>query len=111
MIRVVSRSGGRRSNLRGSDLIARLGGDEYCAILVGAAAADAATALARFGEALGQRNASTEEPYQLEVSLGFAEADLAGDTTLERLVANADLKMLEAKRTKKLSRGESGGRD
>jgi diguanylate cyclase (GGDEF)-like protein len=98
-------------NLRGSDLIARLGGDEFCAILVGAAAADAATALARFGEAIGQRNANTEKPYQLAVSLGFAEADPAGNMTLERLVADADLKMLEAKRTTKLSRGESARRD
>ncbi len=88
-------------NLRGSDLIARLGGDEFCAILVGAAAADAATALARFGEALGTRNATTAEPFQLEVSLGFAEAKGGSETTLEHLVAEADLKMLEAKRVKK----------
>ncbi|MET0557680.1 MAG: sensor domain-containing diguanylate cyclase [Solirubrobacterales bacterium] len=94
-------------NLRGSDLIARLGGDEFCAILVGAATDDAATALARFGEALGERNAATEEPFQLAVSLGFAEANPLGKTTLERLVADADLAMLEAKRSTKLSRGET----
>ena len=98
-------------NLRGSDLIARLGGDEFCTILVGAAAADAATALARFGAALGDRNAATEEPFQLAVSLGFAESDPAADTTLEHLVAAADLAMLEAKRTTKLSRGETARRD
>ncbi len=97
-------------NLRGSDLIARLGGDEFCAILVGAAANDAATAMARFGEALGERNAGTEEPFQLAVSLGFAESDPAGETTLEHLVAAADLAMLEAKRTTKLSRGETARR-
>jgi len=98
-------------NLRSSDLIARLGGDEFCAVLVGTATGAAASALARFGQALGKRNASTEEPFQLEVSLGFAEVDPVGETTLERLVADADLKMLEAKRTKKLSRGESARRD
>lgn len=98
-------------NLRGSDLIARLGGDEFCAVLVGAATAGTASALARFGEALGKRNAVTEEPFQLEVSLGCAEIDPVGETTRERLVADADLKMLEAKRTTKLSRGESSRRD
>ena len=94
-------------NLRGSDLIARLGGDEFCAILVGAAAAEAATALARFGEALGERNAATEEPFQLSVSLGFSEANPIGDATLERLVADADLAMLSTKRSTKLSRSET----
>jgi diguanylate cyclase (GGDEF)-like protein len=88
-------------NLRGSDLIARLGGDEFCAVLVGAAVTDAATALARFGEALGTRNAASAEPFQLAVSLGFAESPADGETTLEHLVAEADLKMLEAKRLKK----------
>lgn len=88
-------------SLRGSDLIARLGGDEYCAILVGAAATDAATALARFGEALGTRNANAGGEFQLEVSLGFAESPPGGEITLERLVAEADLKMLEAKRARK----------
>ena len=48
-------------SLRGSDLIARLGGDEYCAMLVGAEA-EAADAACAGLNALAQRNAATAEP-------------------------------------------------
>jgi diguanylate cyclase (GGDEF)-like protein len=93
-------------SLRESDLIARLGGDEFCVLLVGAASADAAGAIARVGEALGRRNAETAEPFELSLSIGIAESAPGEETSLERLVADADLKMLEAKRAKKLARGE-----
>ncbi len=93
-------------SLRDSDLIARLGGDEFCALLVGASGGDAAGAIARVGEALGQRNAGTAEPFELSLSIGIAESAPDDGTGLERLVAAADLKMLEAKRSKKLARGE-----
>ena len=92
-------------SLRGSDLIARLGGDEYCAMLVGTEAEAATAALARIDDALARRNAATEEPFALALSLGLAESLPGDESPLWDVVAAADLAMLEAKRAKKAGRG------
>ncbi len=92
-------------SLRGSDLIARLGGDEYCAMLVGTEAEAATAALTRIEDALARRNAATEEPFALSLSLGLAESLPGDESPLWDVVAAADLAMLEAKRAKKAGRG------
>ncbi len=92
-------------SLRGSDLIARLGGDEYCAMLVGAEAEDADAALRRIEAALTRRNEATAEPFELSLSLGLAESMPGDGTPLWDVVAAADAEMLAAKRAKKGGRG------
>ncbi len=92
--------------LRNSDLIARLGGDEFCAVLAGAEAEEAAIAADRIEQALRARNAETEEPFELGISVGMAEAAPGTETTLWDLTAAADAAMLAAKRAKKAGRGE-----
>lgn len=91
-------------SMRASDLIARLGGDEYCALLVGAAAGAAPTLVSRVQETLAARNATTEEPWQLSLSLGLAEVPAGGQVDLWDLVAPADAEMIAAKRVKKAGR-------
>jgi two-component system cell cycle response regulator len=61
------------ASLRGSDVIARLGGDEFCALLGGAEAEMASNAVARIEAALAERNANTEEPFELSLSVGLAD--------------------------------------
>jgi diguanylate cyclase (GGDEF)-like protein len=96
------------ASLRGSDVIARLGGDEFCALLAGAEAEGAAAAVSRIQAALADRNAVTEEPFELSLSVGLAdtgpgEAELA----LADLTAAADAAMYEAKRAKKAGRARA----
>jgi diguanylate cyclase (GGDEF)-like protein len=93
------------SSLRGSDLIARLGGDEFCALLVGAEAEAATVAAGRVDQALERRNAATDEPFALALSLGLAESPAGDETPLWDVVAAADAAMLGAKRAKKAGRG------
>lgn len=93
--------------LRGSDLIARLGGDEFCAVLVDADPDSVPTALERLEEALARRNADTEEEFDLSLSLGYETAAPEDERSLWDLAAAADAAMMEAKRRRKLERGET----
>lgn len=95
------------STLRASDLVARLGGDEFCALLVGGAAEAAPSLIARVEGKLAERNAETEHPWKLSLSLGVTESPLDEEVELWDLVAAADAEMFEAKRAKKAGRGEA----
>jgi diguanylate cyclase (GGDEF)-like protein len=92
------------SVLCNSDLISRLGGDEFCAVLAGAEAEAAALAAARIEAALAERNAASAEPFELAISVGMAEAPPGERTSLWDLTAAADAAMLAAKRAKKAGR-------
>jgi diguanylate cyclase (GGDEF)-like protein len=86
------------TTLRDSDLIARLGGDEFAAILAGAAASDAAAAKTRIEKALDARNQSSDDRFELSLSLGLADAAPPLQISLWELTALADQAMLSAKR-------------
>ncbi len=90
--------------LRGSDVIARLGGDEFGAILAGAESDAARSAVARIEAALTKRNATGDEPFDLSLSVGAAEALPGEEATLAELTAAADAAMYEAKRQDKAGR-------
>jgi diguanylate cyclase (GGDEF)-like protein len=90
--------------LRGSDVIARLGGDEFGAILAGAESDAAGSAVARIEAALTKSNATGNEPFDLSLSVGVAEALPGEETTLVELTAAADAVMYQAKRENKAGR-------
>lgn len=87
------------TTLRESDVIARVGGDEFCALLADAAANDAVVAAARIQREIEKRNAISDRPYKLSISVGISQDRPAtsGRTLLE-LVDEADERMLAAKR-------------
>ena len=60
--------------------------------------------MARIEEALEARNVGTEEPFELAISVGMAEADPGEAVDLWDLTAAADAAMLAAKRAKKAGR-------
>jgi diguanylate cyclase (GGDEF)-like protein len=90
--------------IRASDLIARLGGDEYCALLVGAASTAAPTLVGRVEREVAERNATATDPWELSMSLGVAEARPGAEVDLWELVGRADEQMIAAKRAKKAGR-------
>jgi diguanylate cyclase (GGDEF)-like protein len=90
--------------LRASDLVARLGGDEFCALLIGAAAEAAPTLISRVEGAVAARNAETDRPWKLSLSLGVAESPAGEAKTLWEVVGEADAAMFAAKRAKKVQR-------
>jgi diguanylate cyclase (GGDEF)-like protein len=92
------------ASLRGSDVIARLGGDEFAAILAGAEAEAATHAVDRIDAALAERNATSDEPFALSISVGLADTAGSAHLSLADLTAAADAAMYEAKRAKKAER-------
>ena len=92
------------SNLRDTDVIARMGGDEFSALLSGAAAEGAEEAVSRLRAAFATRNLETGLPYDLRLSFGVAAATPGPDRELTRLLADADDRMREDKRSRGAAR-------
>jgi diguanylate cyclase (GGDEF)-like protein len=90
------------NELRDSDIVARLGGDEFGALLTGTAAADTDQIVGRINDAVAKRNAETDEPFEISLSVGVASGrpSLPVDS-LERIVDAADVAMITAKRARK----------
>jgi diguanylate cyclase (GGDEF)-like protein len=88
--------------LRDSDIVARIGGDEFGALLTGAAAADTDLIVERLNQAISERNAKTDEPFEIALSVGVASGTPSSETeSLDRIVESADVAMLAAKRERK----------
>lgn len=84
-------------NLRESDFIARIGGDEFCVVLSGGSEVQDQTAVARIEEAVAAHNAAAGRPYDLSFSIGVARFDPAHPATIEQLLDEADSAMYRAK--------------
>jgi diguanylate cyclase (GGDEF)-like protein len=82
------------ANLRSSDSVGRIGGDEFALILVGADAVDEEGILGRLTSTLAAR---ADEVGGVQASFGTARAPDDG-ATRDALVAAADRRLYEAKR-------------
>jgi diguanylate cyclase (GGDEF)-like protein len=90
-----------RAAFRRSDLIARMGGDEF-AVLAPAASSEPDEMLGRrVREGIRAFNLSTPDAYRLEASLGVARSDPDDRSTLAELLTGADRAMYEEKRMKR----------
>ena len=90
-----------KASFRRSDIIARMGGDEFAVLAVEATGDGAAVLLQRLRERIEDFNQSHREPYQLMVSIGMARHDGDDRVRLEDLLAQADAAMYEEKRGKR----------
>lgn len=88
------------SNLRESDFIARIGGDEFCIVLSGGSEVQDATAIARIERAVAAHNSSAGRPYEISFSIGVARFDPANPATVEELMREADAAMYREKAAK-----------
>ncbi|MCX6377652.1 MAG: GGDEF domain-containing protein [Armatimonadetes bacterium] len=92
-----------RRTFRGSDIIARIGGDEFV-VLAMEAAENAEALRARLKKQLHAHNAKRQRPCELSMSVGTACYDPASPCSLDELLARADADMYREKR-KKRARG------
>lgn len=92
-----------RKTSRGSDIIGRIGGDEFAVLAVGASPDSTDVILDRLRKNLEAHNANTHRPFKLSLTVGTAHFHPETPSTIEELMAEADLLMLERKRIKKKS--------
>ena len=89
-----------RENYRESDIIARIGGDEFVVIPVGNTQADADMRIARFQKALDAHNKSNAKEYTLSISIGISYFDPEAPCTIDELLVQAEKLMYVQKRAK-----------
>ena len=94
-----------RETFRDSDIIARMGGDEFAVILGNAPDSGIATVRDRLEKRFVEYNARRDGTFRLSVSLGLAIFDPARPVTVDELIRQADARMYEQKQAKKSGRG------
>ncbi|MBI5100674.1 MAG: GGDEF domain-containing protein [Nitrospirae bacterium] len=92
-----------RSNFRESDIIARIGGDEFAIIPIEMTDESAEGILKRIGDSFDKNNDGNGRGYKLTVSLGISWCDPDGARSIEQLLELSDVSMYEQKRVKKNS--------
>ncbi len=82
---------------RSADVVGRLGGDEFSALLWGADAAGVDRLLERLGRAVDAANRANAGRLPLAYSVGVALAGAESTASLDELLAQADARMYEQK--------------
>jgi diguanylate cyclase (GGDEF)-like protein len=82
---------------RKSDVIGRVGGDEFCVLLTEGALEGARISTERLRASLLAINAAAQRPYQLSLSVGVGVYDPDQPTTFEGLMKQADQAMYAEK--------------
>jgi two-component system cell cycle response regulator len=96
-----------RDTLRDSDIVARVGGDEFAALLIGVDEEAANLVVERLDEALLNRSAEGVARYRLEASIGCVRYDPEQHTSLSTLIAKADELMYAEKQRRRRERRTS----
>ncbi len=87
---------------RGSDIIARIGGDEFAVLAQEMSKEYQHSLMNRLGHHLDAFNLKKEKPYNLSMSYGLVEYDPENPCSIEDLMLQADVKMYDQKRKKEL---------
>lgn len=93
-----------RRTFRSSDIIARIGGDEFVILETYAGRTDAQKSISRLRENLRIRNAESACAYELSLSIGIVRGGLDTYPTVEALLTRGDELMYEEKRSKQRQR-------
>jgi len=84
---------------RGSDILARIGGDEFAVLAMEASTQSEEVILRRLEKSLKKSNAN-QSRYEMSLSVGLARFDPKHPVSLGALVAQADRAMYEEKRNR-----------
>lgn len=90
-----------KETFRTSDVLGRLGGDEFTALAAVEPDGGLERLLARLHQRFANYNALKLVPYQLSISIGVAQRESHCPQSMEDLMALADLAMYENKRSKR----------
>lgn len=91
-----------KKTFRESDILARMGGDEF-AVLAVDAAENPEIVLGRLAEQIGLHNAVPDHLYEISMSIGMAVYDPQVPCSLDNLISRADTLMYEQKKMKSVN--------
>ena len=94
-----------RDTFRQSDIIARMGGDEFAVMALEISEENQVELIQRLRERVREINEKKRVSYNLSISLGTARYDGEGRARLDDLLGEADRMMYEEKRGKRTSHG------
>jgi diguanylate cyclase (GGDEF)-like protein/PAS domain S-box-containing protein len=92
-----------RRTYRESDIVARIGGDEFAVIPIGTTGDNIDKLTNRLRENIEKHNSTKKRNYALSMSFGVSYYDPMAPCSIEELLAHADGMMYEQKRLKKKS--------
>jgi diguanylate cyclase (GGDEF)-like protein len=87
-----------RETIRSSDIAGRIGGDEFCVLLVGDPELDADRVVRRLRETEAAHNARPGRSFRVSMSIGLTTLAPGRSVTLEELIDAADEGMYQDKR-------------
>lgn len=90
-----------RRTFRSSDIIARIGGDEFVILETDAGPTDTQPGVVRLQENLRRHNSESDQVYELSLSVGIVRGGVDDDSTVETLLTRGDELMYEEKRSKR----------
>ena len=96
-----------RETFRESDIVSRIGGDEFVVMPVGNSAESATLLTTRLDRNLRDYNAKKIHNYSLSLSIGITHYDPAHPVSVEELLSQGDKLMYEQKLGKKKSYGKN----
>jgi diguanylate cyclase (GGDEF)-like protein len=89
-----------QETFRGSDIIARIGGDEFVVMPIETTGDNIEPVIHRLQKAVAMDNAKSKRDYKLSISTGTAYFDPLSPCTIDELLSQADRGMYEQKRSK-----------
>ena len=89
---------------RESDIISRVGGDEFAILAIDAHDKTAEGQLERLHKLINKSNSRKGRKYDLSISIGYAVFDPHHHVSLDELMSRADMHMYEEKKSKKINR-------
>ena len=89
-----------KSSFRESDIIARIGGDEFVVLAIQAEKESANKLIAKLQNKLNVYNVGSSRSYHLSLSVGMAYCDANGPCSIDELLSKADKLMYEQKKAK-----------
>ncbi|OBH73581.1 diguanylate cyclase [Mycobacterium mantenii] len=92
-----------RTIRRESDILARIGGDEFC-VMVTENDGDTTSLKERLADAFSNFNTTGDRPYRVSASIGLVRVPVSDNSTVDELLARADELMYEEKKASPNSR-------
>jgi diguanylate cyclase (GGDEF)-like protein len=96
-----------RTTFRASDLIARMGGDEFCILFAAESEVAVEGAARRLQASMDRSNHDPDRPFRLSMSAGVSRFDPEDPRSLDELMAVADERMYAKKRARQAAGASS----